>query len=111
MAISVTVVYAPSARQVDEQHLSLMEGATVLDALQASGLLEKYPGIHPAQAALGVWGRKAPSDQALQDHDRVEIYRPLLVDPKVARRARFQKQGAGSAGLFARRRDGAKAGY
>jgi hypothetical protein len=111
MAISVTVLYSPAARQVDEKSLSLPEGSTVLDALQASGLLERYPGINPAQVALGVWGRKALSGQVLQDHDRIEIYRPLLVDPKVARRERFQKQGARSAGLFARKRDGAKAGY
>jgi putative ubiquitin-RnfH superfamily antitoxin RatB of RatAB toxin-antitoxin module len=47
----------------------------------------------------------------LQDHDRVEICRALTVDPKVARRARFVKQGARTTGLFARKRPGAKAGY
>jgi putative ubiquitin-RnfH superfamily antitoxin RatB of RatAB toxin-antitoxin module len=47
----------------------------------------------------------------LRDLDRVEIYRPLTVDPKVARRQRFNKQGAKAAGLFARKRAGAKAGY
>jgi putative ubiquitin-RnfH superfamily antitoxin RatB of RatAB toxin-antitoxin module len=47
----------------------------------------------------------------LRDQDRIEVYRPLLVDPKVARRERFVKQGARGAGLFAKKRQGAKAGY
>jgi putative ubiquitin-RnfH superfamily antitoxin RatB of RatAB toxin-antitoxin module len=60
---------------------------------------------------VGIWGRKATRDQLLRDRDRVEIYRPLRVDPKVARRERFARQGAGTTGLFAKRRVGAKAGY
>ena len=60
---------------------------------------------------VGVWGRKQGWDHQLREGDRVEIYRPLLVDPKVARRERFQKQGARTAGLFAKRRPEAKAGY
>jgi putative ubiquitin-RnfH superfamily antitoxin RatB of RatAB toxin-antitoxin module len=47
----------------------------------------------------------------LRDQDRVEVYRPLRVDPKVARRERFVKQGARAAGLFVKRRVGAKPGY
>jgi putative ubiquitin-RnfH superfamily antitoxin RatB of RatAB toxin-antitoxin module len=47
----------------------------------------------------------------LQDGDRLEVYRPLRVDPKVARRERFKGQGARTAGLFAKRRPGAKPGY
>jgi uncharacterized protein len=47
----------------------------------------------------------------LSDHDRLEIYRALQIDPKMARRERFKKQGAKSAGLFAKRRPGAKPGY
>ena len=78
-------------------------------ALLASGLLVQFPEL--AGAALGVWGKKAKPEQLLRDHDRVEISRPLKVDPKVARRTRFAKQGAGAAGLFARKRPGAKAGY
>jgi putative ubiquitin-RnfH superfamily antitoxin RatB of RatAB toxin-antitoxin module len=58
-----------------------------------------------------VWGRKAPPGQLLRDRDRVEIWRPLRVDPKLARRERFGQQGARTAGLFAKRRPGAKPGY
>jgi putative ubiquitin-RnfH superfamily antitoxin RatB of RatAB toxin-antitoxin module len=47
----------------------------------------------------------------LVDGDRLEVYRPLTVDPKVARRQRFVRQGAKTAGLFAKKRPGAKAGY
>ena len=59
----------------------------------------------------GVWGRVKTLDQQVQAGDRVEIYQPLKVDPKVARRERFAKQGARSAGLFASRRANSKAGY
>ena len=54
---------------------------------------------------------KAGPDSMLNDHDRIEIYRALRVDPKVARRERFNSQGAKRAGLFAKTRPGAKAGY
>ena len=111
MTIHVSVVYAPAARQVHEKRLSLDDGATVLQALHASGLLSEFPEVDLAHATVGVWGRKATPGQTLKDQDRIEIYRPLLVDPKVARRERFRKQGARSAGLFAHQRSGGKAGY
>jgi putative ubiquitin-RnfH superfamily antitoxin RatB of RatAB toxin-antitoxin module len=60
---------------------------------------------------VGVWGRRATPGQLLREGDRVEVCRPLLVDPKVARRERFQRQGARATGLFARRRPGGKQGY
>ena len=56
-------------------------------------------------------GKKAGLGQVLSDQDRVEIYRPLRVDPKVARRERFDTQGVKKSGLFAKKRAGAKAGY
>jgi RnfH family Ubiquitin len=54
--------------------------------------------------SLGVWGKKAPLDQALNHGDRLEIYRPLRVDPMTARRERFQQQGRRKAGLFERKK-------
>ncbi|MCZ8251237.1 MAG: RnfH family protein [Hylemonella sp.] len=107
--MQITLAFAPSARHVDELVLELPAGTTVRQALVASGWIERYP--ETATAPLGVWGRKAGPEQLLRAGDRVEIYRPLRVDPKVARRERFAKQGAGTAGLFAKRRAGAKAGY
>lgn len=60
---------------------------------------------------LGIWGRMVQADTPLKHLDRVEIYRPLKVDPKVARRERFARQGARTTGLFARQRAGGKSGY
>ncbi len=74
-------------------------------------MLQRFPGIDLAASSVGVWSRKASLNQLLREHDRVEIYRPLTVDPKVARRERFRKQGAKTAGLFSKRRAGAKPGY
>ncbi|MEN9769761.1 MAG: hypothetical protein RLZZ180_1391 [Pseudomonadota bacterium] len=106
MPISVVACLGP--RQVQEWELQLPEGATVAQALQACGLAP--PPVHDPQA-LGVWGRRCGAAQALKPGDRVELYRPLRVDPKVARRERFKGQGARTAGLFAKRRPGAKPGY
>lgn len=107
----VTVVYSPGPREVHEWPVSVAPRATVLQALQASGLAGLAPGLDLQAAATGIWGRKAALGQRLREGDRVEVYRPLQVDPKVARRERFRKQGARAAGLFAQTRAGAKAGY
>ena len=107
--ITVVVAYAPTPRQVHERVLQVLSGTTVAQALAVSRLTTEHP--ETAEAPLGIWGRKATGDQRLRAGDRVEIYRALRVDPKVARRERFAKQGAGRTGLFAQRRAGAKAGY
>jgi hypothetical protein len=111
MPIRVSIVYSPGARQVFEEMLDLQDGATVRQAVQASGLLTAFPELDLRHAMVGVWGRKASASQVLRERDRIEIYRPLQVDPKVARRERFRKQGARTSGLFAHKRDGGKAGY
>ncbi len=109
--ISVTVAYSPAAREVCEIELTLGAGSTVADALQASALAARFPELASVQPLVGVWNRKAEMSQRLVEGDRVEVYRPLKVDPKVARRQRFQKQGAKTAGLFANKRPGSKSGY
>ena len=109
--LQITVVYAPYHRDVREVVLQLSPGSTVLQALQASGLLRLFPELDASSLKLGVWGNSAGLTQTLLDQDRIEIYRPLRVDPKVARRERFVSQGARSAGLFVKKRAGAKAGY
>jgi putative ubiquitin-RnfH superfamily antitoxin RatB of RatAB toxin-antitoxin module len=111
MQIHVAVMYSPGPRQLVEKHLELVTGASVMEAIRLSGLLVQFPGIDINKAVVGIWGRKVSLEQPLKDQDRVEIYRPLTVDPKVARRKRFVGQGVKSAGLFAKRRSGAKAGY
>ena len=110
-ALHITVVYSPQPRQTFEWQVTLAAGATARQAVLASGLPQSCPGFDWAAADVGVWGRKATWDQVLRERDRVEIYRGLRVDPKVARRERFRKQGARSAGLFAQRRSGSKPGY
>ncbi|RCW72641.1 RnfH family protein [Pseudorhodoferax soli] len=110
-SISVEVVAAAGPRQVVEARLQLPAGACLADALQAAQALAEFGGLVLAEMPTGIWGRKAMPAQRLHEGDRVECYRPLLVDPKVARRERFAQQGARATGLFAKRRPGAKAGY
>jgi putative ubiquitin-RnfH superfamily antitoxin RatB of RatAB toxin-antitoxin module len=110
--IEVTLSCSPAAREVFEQILRLESDATVSDAVQASQLQQRFPALDWRHAMTpGIWGRAVEWDQALKDGDRVELCRPLTVDPKVARRERFQRQGARGTGLFANRRKGGKAGY
>jgi putative ubiquitin-RnfH superfamily antitoxin RatB of RatAB toxin-antitoxin module len=101
--LRVTVIYSPAPRAVLEWSVELPDGGTVLEAMRASGLTQVLSADQWPGASLGVWGRKCRPDRVLRDGDRVEVYRPLQVDPKVARRERFRRQGARAAGLFARR--------
>ena len=107
----VTVAYSPAPRQVLERVLKLPEGATAREAVLASGLLAECPELQLEACEVGIWGRRCEWQAALREGDRVELYRGLLVDPKLARRERFRKQGARAAGLFAKRRPGGKPGY
>lgn len=109
--LHISVVFCMAPRQCSEVVLALPEGSNVSQAIQVSGVLNNLSPLEADALSVGIWGRKAPLTQVLRDHDRIELYRSLRVDPKVARRERFKKQGAKSAGLFARRRKGAKAGY
>ena len=110
-SIHVTVMFSPAARAVHEWALTMPMGATVCAALAASGMQTHFPEVDLPTVAVGIWGRAVDLEQQLVQGDRVEIYRPLTVDPKLARRERFRRQGVRAAGLFARKRDGAKAGY
>lgn len=105
----VSLLYASAPRTVHDCELSLPEGSTAAQALQAAGWPAQFPEI--AGLSLAVWGRRCEADQPLREGDRLEVLRPLRVDPKVARRERFQGQGARSTGLFAKRRPNSKAGY
>jgi putative ubiquitin-RnfH superfamily antitoxin RatB of RatAB toxin-antitoxin module len=110
--MNITLVYSPAPREVVELSMKLATGSTVAQALAQSGWLSQYPELASLVAGgCGVWGRKVSLDTPLREQDRVEFYRPLKVDPKVARRERFRKQGARTSGLFAQRRPGAKPGY
>ncbi|RZK99783.1 MAG: RnfH family protein [Rubrivivax sp.] len=86
--IQVDVVFSPAPRQVESCRLSLPVGSQVKDALQGAGWLARVQGL-----SLGIWGRRTTLGQVLQDHDRVEVYRGLIVDPKEARRVRYRAHG------------------
>ncbi|MFC6632944.1 RnfH family protein [Microbulbifer taiwanensis] len=95
--IAVEVVYAlPHEQRL--MHLLVQPGTTALEALVRSGIPEEYPEVDPASAKLGIFGQAlgtkglAPPDQyVLQPGDRVEVYRPLIADPKEARKQRAEK--------------------
>ncbi len=107
-AIAITLVWSPAPRQVFEQELRLPEGATVRDAVAASGWSTRFPAEDWFALAPGIWGRATEWDASVRQGDRIELCRPLRVDPKMARRERFRRQGARATGLFAERRDGGR---
>lgn len=85
--IQVEVAYA----RPDEQVLlpvRVARGATVRQAIEASGILKRFPEIDLARNKVGIFGRLTSLEQVLRDGDRVEIYRPLVADPKEVRRRR-----------------------
>jgi putative ubiquitin-RnfH superfamily antitoxin RatB of RatAB toxin-antitoxin module len=89
--LRVEVAYA----LCDEQALIALEveeGASAREAVERSGLLQRYPEITLARAGLGIFGKPVEPDRRLRDGDRVEIYRPLLADPKDARRERAERR-------------------
>ena len=67
-------------------------GATVEDALAASGIFARHPELDGTTCGLGIWGRAVTVSQTLRDRDRIEIYRPLLADPKQVRRTRAERE-------------------
>ncbi|RRJ82914.1 RnfH family protein [Aestuariirhabdus litorea] len=84
--MKISVAYAETWRQ-HWIRLELAEGATLTDAIEASAILERYPGIDLEQQRVGIFGKLAKLDTPLSEGDRVEIYRPIIADPKtVARR-------------------------
>jgi len=110
--VKIDILWSEAARQVQSLAWQANEGATVAQAL---AFLRMHSTIFASQPEelwqTAVWGKAVELQQVLQAGDRLELLRPLRVDPKVARRERFQRQGAKTAGLFAKRRVGAKPGY
>lgn len=111
MFLNVTIVVSLASRSTQELRLNVEEGTTATQALRASGLLDTLTAAQLHHLELAIWGRKAVGTQILHPDDRLELVRPLLVDPKLARRERFAHQGTTKAGLFKSRRAGGKAGY
>jgi len=85
--IRIEVAYALPEEQFLVE-LEMDDRCSVLDAVRESGLLERFPELAESDLALGIFSRPTTPDAGLVDGDRVEIYRPLTIDPKEARRLR-----------------------
>lgn len=90
--IRIEVVYAQPEKQVLKS-LQVPVGTTVLQAVELSGIDRDFPGLEVDPERLGIFSNPVDPDRPLHAGDRVEIYRPLIADPKEARRKRALKQG------------------
>ncbi|MCK9621850.1 MAG: RnfH family protein [Methylobacter sp.] len=90
--VNVEVAYAKPEEQVIVV-LQMQEGTTVEAAIKASGLPERFPEIVLSELNVGIFGVACKLDQPVREGDRIEIYRPLVHDPKEARRQRALKGG------------------
>jgi putative ubiquitin-RnfH superfamily antitoxin RatB of RatAB toxin-antitoxin module len=91
MALEAEVVYALPGEE-DAVAVRLPPGATLLDAVQASGMLTRHAELQEKPLKLGVYGTLKPVESPVKTGDRIEIYRPLTLDPKEARRRRARKK-------------------
>lgn len=99
--INVEVLYALPQEQAMLK-IQIPSGKTIEEAVKMSGVLEKHPEIDLATNKVGIFSKLSKLDTVLRDRDRVEIYRPLIADPKEVRRKRAEegkvmKKGAGDA--------------
>lgn len=90
----VELAYSPSAGRVERWTLELPTGSCVKDAVTQSGVLSAHPELELASLSVGVWGALRGLEHPLRNRDRVELYRPLIVDPKEARRLRYRSHRA-----------------
>jgi len=88
--INVEVIYALPKEQITFK-VSAEQGATAQQIIEASGVLAKYPEIELNQNKLGIYSRLIKLDTVIEDGERVEIYRPLIADPKEMRKRRAVK--------------------
>jgi uncharacterized protein len=90
--IHVQVCYARPGLDISRE-LVILEGATLQQAITLSEILLKVPEIDLSVSQVGIYGKHKTLETVLRDHDRVEIYRPLIADPKESRRKRAEKGG------------------
>ena len=91
--ISVQVCYATALREYFRD-LTVERGTTIEQAIVQSGVLKDIPGIDLTVQPVGLYGKKRPLDTVLRERDRIDIYRPLVADPKDSRRRRADKKSA-----------------
>ncbi len=89
--MKILIVYALQNRQVLRE-MNVPEGMTLEAAVRQCGLPDEFQEIDPEQSRFGIFGRVVPRSTELREGDRVEIYRPLLIDPKAARQRRALKR-------------------
>ena len=85
--LEIEIVYGLADRQVLKS-MTVAEGTTIREAALKSGLEVEFPELDLQQAPLGIFGKVVKDETVLRDGDRIEVYRPLLIDPKEARRKR-----------------------
>ena len=100
--LSIEVIYPLPSRQ-ELFRVQIQPGASVRDAIEASGILQKYLEIDLEKNKVGIFAKLVKLDAPLRDLDRIEIYRPLIADPKAVRKQRaaegkVMKKGAGELG-------------
>lgn len=91
--IQVQLCYATALREYLRE-FSVEAGTTIVQAITLSGVLQAIPEIDLAVQPVGLHGKKRPLETVLREHDRIEIYRPLVADPMESRRRRAEKRGA-----------------
>lgn len=92
--LEIELAYSPEPGRVERWTLQLPAGSRVGDAIRQCGVLVAHPELTLESLSVGVWGALRGLDHPLRDRDRVELYRPLKVDPKEARRLRHRSHRA-----------------
>jgi putative ubiquitin-RnfH superfamily antitoxin RatB of RatAB toxin-antitoxin module len=95
--LQVQVCYATPERQI-LLDLSVPEGTSLQDAITQSGILSQAPEIDLGLSRVGIFGKLRALDTVLRAQDRIEIYRPLIADPKESRRKRAEKKNEKTTG-------------
>lgn len=94
--LHIQVCYATDQREF-LRALEVESGTTIGQAIERSGVLEEFPGINLSTAPVGIFAKKKTLETVLRERDRIEIYRPLVADPKDSRRRRAAKKDAAPA--------------
>jgi len=94
--VQVYVCYAHAQREWIRP-MQVKPGTTIGEAIEQSGVLQDFPEINLTTQPVGIYAKKKTLDTVLRERDRIEIYRPLVADPKDSRRKRAAKKEAGAA--------------
>ena len=93
-SLRVEIAFATAEAQIVKE-LFVPDGATIAEVIEQSGLLQAFPQIDLASNPIGIYGTHASLEDRVHDGDRVEIYRPLIADPKKVRRERAKRVSTG----------------